>query len=786
MSKQVRGILFFLLFPFLLLGQNLEVLTIHIISDNENTEGDLAAFEQQIREEIKILLSNRKEVVFKAEYCNCERERINQLITAAYEDSETDIVLALGAMTSAVIAQKENFPKPTIASIILDNELQNVPITPEGTSGKDNFTYIQSPFSFEKDLQILYEIFPYKNIGIIASPDLNNLFPNFDLLFNQAATDLNTRFTEIIAQPDATATLNAIPEDVEAVYVFPLFNELDDDGLQVLFDGLIERRLPSVALLGESMVEIGALVGYESGPNLAKMPRRIALDVSKIADGRNAANLPVLITTFSENVVINMNTVRKVGAYPNWDTASEAILLFDFVPDTDRTLSLSTVIQEALQKNLNLKVAEKDPLIAGQEVQLAKSELLPQLDANTSLALLDENTTATTFGTKGRLNWMVGSSLSQLVYAEPALANLTIQRLLQKSEESGLRTTQLDVVLDAVEAYLSVLQAKSFMQIQSANVSVTKNNLDIARAKDAVGYAGATDLNRWTTELALDKIDLNDAQAQFQQAKYALNQFLNHPIKEEFIAENIGVNDGNLMVNDEALLNRINNEKELEQLADFFVFEALNNLPEIEQLDYGLAAQERLLKSQNRAFYLPSVALSGEWDYTLKRWDVIQSPGVPIPENQPTWNLGLGVQYPILQGGKRRYDREKTQLSILQIKDQQADLRNQLELRVRAALQTAGASYFRVQQYDVATKAANENFKIVQDSYSQGLVSITNLIDAQNAKVQTELGAVNAGYQFILDFMEVERAIGFYYQLSSTAEQIAFFDRMTQFMTKKE
>ena len=382
---------------------------------------------------------------------------------------------------------------------------------------------------------------------MITAPDIRELFPNFQSLFRNSAATLDTKFTQISAGNDASTTLTQIPEEVDAIYIFPLFDEFDEEEYLDLFDGLGKKQLPSVALLGERMVAQGALVGYFSEANLAKMPRRIALDVSKIVNGTNAADLPVLINTFSETVILNMNTARKVGAYPNWDLASEAILLNANEVDTDRTLSLQTAIMEALDKNLTLKIAGIDPLLAKQDVATARSELLPQLDINTSLALLDQNTTDNTFGTKGRLNWTAGSSLSQLVYAEPALANVAIQKLLQKGETAGLQTTQLDVVIDAATAYLSVLQAKSFMKVQTANVSVTKNNLDIAKAKDAVGYSGATDLNRWKTELALDKIDLNDAQSQFQQARYAMNQFLNHPIKEAFKVEDIGLDNGPLI-----------------------------------------------------------------------------------------------------------------------------------------------------------------------------------------------------------------------------------------------
>ena len=58
------------------------------------------------------------------------------------------------------------------------------------------------------------------------------------------------------------------------------------------------------------------------------------------------------------------------------------------------------------------------------------------------------------------------------------------------------------------------------------------------------------------------------------------------------------------------------------------------------------------------------------------------------------------------------------------------------------------------------------------------------LIDAQNAALQTELSAENAAYQFVVDFLLVERAIGTFYFLESPSERTAFFDRLLIFLTE--
>ena len=108
-----------------------------------------------------------------------------------------------------------------------------------------------------------------------------------------------------------------------------------------------------------------------------------------------------------------------------------------------------------------------------------------------------------------------------------------------RGRSQALRQVQLDVVLETTTAFLGILQARSFVRIQNENVNVTKNNYDIAKAKESVGYSGASDLNRWASELALKNVDLTDAYAQLRQAQFNLNLLLNRPIKEVFRTEEV-------------------------------------------------------------------------------------------------------------------------------------------------------------------------------------------------------------------------------------------------------
>jgi outer membrane protein TolC len=319
--------------------------------------------------------------------------------------------------------------------------------------------------------------------------------------------------------------------------------------------------------------------------------------------------------------------------------------------------------------------------------------------------------------------------------------------------------------------------------LRNENVGVTRKNYDIARAKEQVGYSGTSDVFRWESELALDNIDLNSAQAQLRQAQFNLNNLLNRPISEEFKLADIALSDSIILIFDERLTQYINNPGIIELFADFMVEEAFRNLPEIKQLDAAVNVQERSLKSQNRAFALPSLALSGQYDYPIGNYYYPE--GVNAIPLQPTYNAAVALQVPIFQGRSRIHQQQQTKIGLLQLQDQMQDLRNKLEFQVRANLETAGASFSNMALSRQSAEAAQKNFEIIQNSYRQGLVNVTSLIDAQNAALSAKINATNAAYTFISDFLAVERAVGYFHFLALEESQEAFLQRFIQFIENK-
>lgn len=758
--------------------QSQQTLNITIVSDADENENHF--FEESIKKEIRDLLSSQYRLDFTEIYSNGNVSRITKEIENIFAQRQTDVLIGSGIISSKLLADKNNFPIPSIASVQLTDIENSNPSNKIKVSGISNFTFINSPFSIKEGIEALKELCRCKKMAVLTNSNLSAIGISGENLYSNQELELKW----IKLEPDLKNTIPNIPNDIEGVYILSPLSNYTAEQVNTFFNQLNERKLPSFTLLDTPMLELGAYASFASSNNLMKIPRRIAMNVEQIAEGRNPKDFLVNIETFSTQLVVNMETVNKLGKYPTWTILDNALLTNINKPNTTRTLNLKSAIAEGIQNNLGYQIESKQTQINENEIGLAKSNYLPQIDLETTGFFLDKNTVENSFGTTGDFNWTAGASFSQLILSEPALANIAIQKLLFESQQQVQKQSELDVILEVAQRYFNYMQVLSVAELQNDNIKAINQNLIIASNKQKVGYSGASDVYRWETELDLAKTELYATNAQLKSVGYQLNESLNRPIGEVFrieSSENINQLVSEL---DDFFVGLIENQTTLNQFSNFMVKEALGNLPEVQQIELAIAAQERLLKSNQRAFYLPTIAFGAGYDLTI---ETINQGEVPIPgfevNNEPTWNAAFNLSIPILTGGERKFQKEKTQVGLYQLQDQQKDVNNLLELQVRANLELVNASYNNIRLTKSAAASAQKNIEIVQDLYKSGQVDIITLVDAQNALLGALINATNASYQFMIDYFAMQRSIGNYTFFETEEQKAAFVQRFLNFKT---
>jgi outer membrane protein len=774
----MRSLFTTLLFLLTLFQANTqEVFRIAIVSDSGENENHF--FEESIKAEITALLASKYELNFTEVYTSGDLITVSNTIEKIYNENQVDVLIGAGLFSSKLISNRQSFSVPTIASIQLDNNFDVGQESEIIVSGISNYTTILSPFNIEEGIEVLKEICRCEKLAVLGVPNLSAIDVNVEDIY--AGVNIEIEWLDLGS--DLNTVISNIPDDVGGVYVLSPMTAYSPNEINSFFTQLNDRKLPSFTLLDVPILEQGAYAAFITSDNINKIPRRIAINVEKIAEGKDPKDFPLNMDAFTNQLVINMETVNKIGIFPNWTLLENALLININKTNSSRTLNLKSAIAEGIQNNLGYQIEVKQSEINAKDISLAKSNYLPQLEVESTGLFLDDNTVNSSFGSRGTFNWTAGASFSQLILSEPAMANIAIQKLLYESQQQVQKQSELDVILEVAQRYFNYLQALTLVELQNNNIKAVNQNLTIASNKEKVGYSGSSDVYRWQTELDLAKTDLYRARAQSRAVGYQLNETLNRPIDEEFSVEDSENINQFIEQLDQTFVNLIQDQIALDLLADFMVEEAMTNLPELQQIQLAISAQERLLKSNKRSFYVPTIAFGASYDYPVQ----IVNPGEPPPipgleiNNNPTWNAAFNISIPLFAGGSRKYQKEKTEVGLFQLQDQRSDLKNLLELQVRTNMELVNASYNNIRLTRSAAEAAEKNIVIVRDLYKSGQVNVITLVDAQNALLGAQINATNAAFQFMIDYFSLQRSTGNYNFLNTEDQKAVFLQRFLNY-----
>jgi outer membrane protein TolC len=683
--------------------------------------------------------------------------------------------------------RRTSFAKPTVAPFVLDGEIQGAPLA-GGRSGVRNLTYITSVGHFRRDLDTFLRIVPFRKLAVLVTSTVAEGISRMPDRTRAIAAERGVDATIVRVAASSAEALAALPEGTEAVYIAPLLR-LPDPEFDALAAGLIERRLPSFSLLGRAEVERGILAGLTPEDEFERIARRTALNIQRILLGEDAADLPVHFTN-AERLALNLGTARSIGVRPSWAVLTEAERV-DAEREVERSVTLAGAVQEAIAANLDVLAAARSAAASEADQSAARSVLLPQLEVSALGAAIDEDQASASFGQAAERMLSGTATLTQILYSDDAWTGLDVSRTRRISREEERRETELDIAKEAATAYLNVLRGLTLERIQRENLQRTEANLDLARAREAIGYSGPGEVYRWEGEVATQRRNVIDANSQRNVAEIALNRLLHRPAEEPFRAEDAGLDDPHLGISDPRARRYLGDPWSFRVLREFLSQAAREGSPELRRLEQSIAAQQRVLDNTGRALWLPDVGLEGEVRHVFARQgegaDVSASP-LPIPEPRDTrWSVGLRASLPLFSGGGRIAERRGAAETLHELRLRKASLEEKIEQRLRAAMHRAGASYAAIDLSREAADAAGRNLELVTDAYSQGVVSILELIDAQNAALVADQRAASAVYDFLIDYVEVERAAGFLTCLKpEDGEMDDFVERLEAFRRERE
>ncbi len=728
------------------------------------------------RKELEDLTSGEFDIQFREFSSDWSISGIQDAISRAYADRDIDLVLVIGFASTQVAAFRKHFPKPTFLPLLFNAEFINAPAA-GNSSGLSNLNYLVDKIPFSVEVQALQRLLPFDAATII----IDSLI--IDAL-NRSSNFLEQRHGEATLSlvgydGKAPGLASRIAEGTKVVLLGPL-PRLPQDDLISLLDELSQRGIAVISLLGHEEVELGALATDTASLDMFHIARKTALNIQAVLLGENASSQPVSLKSKRE-LVINMDTARKIGLSPRFDVLSEARLINAEPAPSGPAVNFRRVAEMAISRNLDLEAGRLAVKIGEADVGRARAGLLPQLSLSASITDRDSSELLRSQASPER-STDSALTLNQMLYSERVVAGYQQEKLLQQARRSDLSALELDRVAEALAAYLQALRAEIQLKIQQENLRLSKTNLDLARDRVRVGASSVADVSRWESSVANARSTVIQAYSAREQAHENLNRILDLPLEDRFLLQPASPSDP-FTLSESEFDNLITNPRQFRWFAEFTVQEGIRNAPELAQLKAQEKAAERDVTAKSRSFWLPDFSLQVQYMDNLDRSGLGDGPPV---EGIDDWGVSVNATLPLLSGGERRAALSRAKLTRHQLTLQERALTDRIEQNIWAGIHASQSSYSNIQLFGISAAAARRTLDLVTDGYRRGTVKVIDLLDAQTQLVQAELNANNAIHDFLLDVVDMQRSSGKFNFMMPQAAQDDFNLRLRAFIEQRE
>jgi outer membrane protein TolC len=624
---------------------------------------------------------------------------------------------------------------------------------------KKNLSVIIQPQDIERDITVFNGIKKFKRLHVGIGKELLDYLYDLKPLLREYSDKYKTEIIPVPIDENIQTTLNSLDSAIEAFYLSAI-PRLSQSDRRTLIEELNKRNIPTFSSQGPKDLELGALATNKPDIQL-ELVRRVALNLFHLIEGGSTKDLPVFLIADSK-LQINARTAVAIGYSPNYETRISATFLYpETFEDKAAKLQFQDVVNMAAKGNKNLFISQAQTETSQKDKSVARSPLLPQLGLQGSYSYSDLPAVGVLLPEQLT---QLGLSLRQMIYDDEVVSNYRSASRLADAASFQNESTILDVYQTAEQSYLQYVQARLIHSIQVSNLKLTESNLDIAKMRVEVGYSGEDEVFRWQAELANRKTIVLSTEAFSESQRVSLNQVLGVEQGIKWKPEEIVVDVNEFGWLDGQFSSIFESTQSIEKLTSALLNYSLDSTPELNLFRKQKEAQEIILGQRKRSFFLPKFSADFNYNYNLG-----QSPAEPdLGEDQ--YQLGITASLPLFEGTRRYHDIQR-QRSILKEIDSRLLLAEELvEQKLRISVRNLEASFPNMKYAKTAAENARKNFEVVREKYANGIVNITDLLEAQNTSFRSEQESILAVYTFLLDLVNLQRAISFFPEAKSKAE----------------
>ena len=410
----------------------------------------------------------------------------------------------------------------------------------------------------------------------------------------------------------------------------------------------------------------------------------------------------------------------------------------------DLRLSLKEAVDLALSQEGNAAVQVAEEMI--REIQARshhlRAPLLPNLEASVSETSQVRNLEAFGLQPMGlfRPPDKVGpfaifdarATVTQTIVNLGAFRRYEASKVALTAAETEKASTEDRIAAQVARTYLTALRHRARLDTATANVQLAEALLELAQNQKDAGTGTGIEVTRARVQLSNQRYLQLAAQQQQRQAVLTL-------------LKQIGANLNDNLVLTETLEHRpveVTGASRATALALQSRSDLQAQLQKEEEADLDHRA--------TRLDRMPS--LSGFADYGAI--------GNRINDSFATWSLGVSLRLPLFDGGRHQANQAQAQSRLRRQQIQTQDLRQQIELEVRVALDGLRVAEQQIQSATEGLRLAEQELEQARRRYRAGITNSLEVTDAQTRLERARENHIEALFNYSLGRINLGEALG--------------------------
>ena len=298
--------------------------------------------------------------------------------------------------------------------------------------------------------------------------------------------------------------------------------------------------------------------------------------------------------------------------------------------------------------------------------------------------------------------------------------------------EQGLQKAYNDMRSTVTNGYFDMLQADNMQKLGRESVDRLADHLKNVEAQYEVGVVAKVDVLRSQVELANAKQSLIKAENAYQIAEANLNKIVGLPMDTQLKLDNILVYTPY--------------DNDMQYCLDY----AAKHRPELEQAKQNVEAAKGALRVAISG-HMPQVAATASQNWNDSNW--------PGDENG-NWYVGVSVGLNIFDSGVTTSKIHGAEADLAKAHESYRDTVDLVNLDVRSNYLNLREAEKRIDTTKLAVSQAEEDYRIAQLRYMNGVGTNPDVLDAQVALTDAKTNYLQAMYDYNTCKTNLETAIG--------------------------